>query len=132
MSVNHADRTGRERIALYLRSASALQSDPESSLAAQRRVLMTAVDQCGLEPAGEYCDAGIASPTLDRPGLARLLQDACASPRPFDFVLVENFSRISRDAAHVVEVATQLARLGIRLIAAEQAAAALLSATDGM
>jgi DNA invertase Pin-like site-specific DNA recombinase len=123
MILNHTDRTGRGRVALYLRSATAPQSDPESSLAAQRRVLMAAVDQWDLEPAGEYGDAGIAGMTLERPGLARLLQDAYVQPRPFEFVLVADLTRISRDAVQVIEVATQLAKFGIRLITADQATA---------
>jgi DNA invertase Pin-like site-specific DNA recombinase len=135
MTVNHIDRTvrgaHRTRTAIYLRSASAPQSNPDSSLVAQRRVLMAAIDQCDLELADEYSDAGIAGQTLDRFGLARLLQDACADPRPFDFVLVADFSRISRDVARVMEVATQLANLGICLITADRATASL-SATSRM
>ncbi|QEX20234.1 hypothetical protein FRZ61_01500 [Hypericibacter adhaerens] len=123
MTVNHTEPTGRERVALYLRSASAPQGDPESSLADQRRLLMAAADQCGLEPAGEYGDASIGGLTLECPGLARLLQDASTNPRLFDFVLVADFSRISRNAVQVMEVAGQLANLGIRLIAADQATA---------
>jgi DNA invertase Pin-like site-specific DNA recombinase len=121
---------GRDRVALYLRSASAPQRDPESSLAAQGHALSTIVRQCGLELAGEYRDAGISGLTLDRLSLAQLLQDASANPRPFDFVLVANFSRISRDAIQVIEVAGQLADLGIRLITADHAAAAVLLSTD--
>jgi site-specific DNA recombinase len=134
MTVNHTERTGCStrcaRAAIYLRSASTLQGDPESSLAAQSGTLMAMVRPCGLELAGEYRDAGISSLTLDRPGLAQLLQDASANPRPFDFVLVANFSRISRDAIQVIEVVGQLADLGIQLITADQAAAAPFSATD--
>ena len=130
MTVNHTDRpthgTGK-RVALYLRSASASQGDPESSLAAQRRVLTAAVRQCGLECAGEYRDPGVAGLTVERPGLARLLQDGCANPRPFDLVLVADVSRISRDAIRVIEVATQLTNLGIRLVTADQPTAAPLS-----
>lgn len=131
MTINHTDRTvcsnGCARVALYLRSASTRQGDSDSSLAAQGRALTATVRQCGLEPAGEYRDAGISGLTLDRPGLAQLLQDACANPRPFDFVLVADFSRISRNSVQVIEVATQLANLGIRLITADQATAAPLS-----
>ena len=46
--------------------------------------------------------------------------------------LVADSSRISRDVAQVLEVATQLANLGIRLINADQATAALFSATNRM
>ena len=116
----------RNRIALYLRSATMEQGDgPAASLAGQRKILLGLAARHDLQVVGEYEDAGISSLSRDRPGLDRLLQDACAKPRQFDFVLVEDFARISRDTSHQMEIATMLKGRAISLLTADQLSSTL-------
>jgi site-specific DNA recombinase len=109
-----------KRIALYLRSASARQRDPAASLAGQREALLDLVSRRNQQVVDEYGDAGISGHSLERPGLNQLLQDAQAIPRRFDIVLVQDLSRISREAASVVELSTMLEANGVALMTADQ------------
>jgi DNA invertase Pin-like site-specific DNA recombinase len=120
---------GKPRVAFYLRSACTQQGTLAESLAGQRDTLVDLVIKHGLELTGEYSDVAASGRNLNRPGLIQLLQAARAEPRPFDVVLVEDFSRLSRDATQVIQVTTRLAQAGIRLVSADEVtSAALLSA----
>jgi DNA invertase Pin-like site-specific DNA recombinase len=126
VSIARSRARKRNRIALYLRSATIEQGDdPAASLAGQRKTLLGLAARHDLQIVGEYEDTGISGLSRERPGLDRLLQDACAKPRQFDFVLVDDLARISRDTSHLMEVATMLKGRAIALVTADQLASTL-------
>jgi site-specific DNA recombinase len=63
-----------------------------------------------------YTDAALSGGSLDRPGVQALLAAAAQRPVPFDVLLVDDSSRISRDLADAVRVMQQLRFFGIRVI----------------
>ena len=67
-----------------------------------------------------YSDAAVSGTSADRPALKRLLAAVQSSPRPFDVLLVDDTSRLSRNQADVLRIHEQLAFAGIRFIAVSQ------------
>lgn len=64
-----------------------------------------------------YTDAGISGASIDgRPGLQALLRAITTTPPPFDVLLVDDSSRVSRDLADAIRVLQQLKFNGIRAI----------------
>src|SRR6516164_7363123 len=61
---------------------------------------------------GIYSDAEITGATSQRPGLKRLLADAESPGHPFDVVLVEDTSRLSRKQADMLNLCEQLTFAG--------------------
>jgi site-specific DNA recombinase len=62
-----------------------------------------------------YADEAISGATDDRASLKRLLSAAREKPRPFDVVLVDDTSRMSRDLEHSLGIMKQLKFAGIRV-----------------
>ena len=62
-----------------------------------------------------YTDEEISGATLDRPGLRELLAAAESRQRPFDVVLVEDASRLSRKQADVLNLCERLKFAGLRI-----------------
>jgi site-specific DNA recombinase len=67
-----------------------------------------------------YTDEAISGATDDRPGLRRLLEAARAKARPFDAVLVDDTSRLSRDLAHSLEIVKRMKFAGVRVVFVSQ------------
>lgn len=68
-----------------------------------------------------YTDAGISGASLEgRAGLRALLIAASSTPRPFDVLLVDDSSRLSRDQYHALGILQQLTFSGIRIVFASQ------------
>jgi site-specific DNA recombinase len=63
-----------------------------------------------------YADEAISGATDDRAGLQKLLLAAGQKPRPFDVVLVDDTSRLSRDLANSLEIVKQMKFAGIRVV----------------
>lgn len=62
-----------------------------------------------------YSDAEITGATLQRPGLKQLLADAESAAHPFDVILAEDTSRLSRKQADVLNLCERLTFAGIRV-----------------
>lgn len=62
-----------------------------------------------------YTDEEISGATLDRPGLRLLLEAAESKPRPFDVVLIEDASRLSRKQADVLNLCERLSFAGVKI-----------------
>ena len=62
-----------------------------------------------------YTDEEISGATLERPGLRLLLQAAESRPRPFDAVLIEDASRLSRKQADVLNLCERLSFAGVKI-----------------
>ena len=62
-----------------------------------------------------YTDEELSGATLDRPGLRLLLEAADAKPRPFDALLIEDASRLSRKQADALNLCERLSFAGIKI-----------------
>jgi len=64
-----------------------------------------------------FTDAGISGASIEgRPGLQALLTAASEQPRPFDVLLVDDSSRVSRDLADALRIVQRLKFAGVRVI----------------
>lgn len=105
------------RVACYARYSSDLQR--ETSIADQLAVAARYAKERGwkLEDGRIYTDAAISGASIQgRQGIQRLLAAAAENPKPFDVVLVDDSSRVSRDIADAIRVMQQLKFLGIRVL----------------
>jgi site-specific DNA recombinase len=62
-----------------------------------------------------YTDEEITGATLDRPGLRLLLEAADSKPRPFDALLIEDASRLSRKQADVLNLCERLSFADVKI-----------------
>jgi len=101
------------RVALYARYSSEHQK--ESSIEDQYR---NCERYAARDPAwsitARYADRAISGTTSDRPDYQRMLVDAKA--KHFDMLLVDDFSRLSRDSVESEQTRRRLIHWGIRLI----------------
>ena len=67
-----------------------------------------------------YADEAISGATDDRAGLRRLLHAALQKPRPFDVILVDDTSRMSRDLADSLEIVKKTKFAGVRMVFVSQ------------
>jgi site-specific DNA recombinase len=67
-----------------------------------------------------YVDEAISGAGSDRPAFLRLLQATALRPQPFDVLLVDDTSRISRNVGETARFYEQLAFQGIRVMALSQ------------
>src|SRR6185295_3653209 len=58
----------------------------------------------------------LSGASVDRPGLQQLLGAAALRPRPFDVLVVDDSSRVSRDLADAIRVLQHLKFFGVRAI----------------
>ena len=104
------------RAAVYARFSSDLQR--ATSIDDQVTAARTFADSQGwqiLEP-HIYADAALSGASLERPGLRALREAAARHPRPFDVVLVDDSSRVSRDLADAVRFLQELRFVGLRVV----------------
>src|SRR5262245_14120249 len=64
-----------------------------------------------------YTDEAVSGAGADRPGLLKLMAAAGQRPRPFDVLLVDDTSRLSRNMGDVARLAERLKFDGVRIIA---------------
>lgn len=104
------------RVACYARYSSDLQR--ETSLDDQLRVCREHAVREGwiVGPDHVYTDAALSGASLERPGIQALLAAAAQRPRPFDVVLADDSSRISRDLADALRVLQILKFHGVRVV----------------
>jgi site-specific DNA recombinase len=67
-----------------------------------------------------YADEALSGAGADRPELVRLLKEASATPRPFDVLLFDDTSRMSRNQGDSARILERLQFLGIRWVAVSQ------------
>src|ERR1017187_2161648 len=67
-----------------------------------------------------YKDEALAGAGADRPGFMKLIEAASSVPKPFDIVLLDDTSRLSRNLGDAVRVFEQLNFVGIRIVAVSQ------------
>ena len=108
------------RCAAYARYSSDLQSP--SSIEDQLRKCRECAALHGFQFMDEhiYVDQAISGVGADRPGLRSLMAAAVSQARPFDVILVDDSSRLSRDTKDALSIFERLNFSGIRLIAVSQ------------
>ncbi len=67
-----------------------------------------------------YTDEALSGSGADRPGFLKLLKASSSLPKPFDIVLLDDTSRLSRDLGDTMHVFKQLDFMGIRIVAVSQ------------
>src|SRR5262245_66571877 len=104
------------RCAVYARFSSDLQREP--SINDQVAVARMYADGKGWTICeGHFCtDAALSGASLDRPGIQALLTAAAQRRVPFDVLLVDDSSRVSRDLADAIRFLQQLRFFGVRVI----------------
>jgi site-specific DNA recombinase len=62
-----------------------------------------------------FTDEEVSGATLDRPGLRLLLEAAESRPRPFDALLLEDASRLSRKQSDILNLCERLTFAGVKI-----------------
>jgi len=108
------------RYAIYARYSSDLQRP--SSIADQLRKCNEFGQIHGWVPvkASIYKDEAVSGVSIERPGLQRMMQAALSPRHPFDVILVDDTSRISRSLSDAVQLFQKLSFAGVRVIAVAQ------------
>jgi site-specific DNA recombinase len=109
------------RVACYARYSSDLQR--ETSIEDQLAVAKRYAEDRGSKVLQDhiYTDAAVSGASINgRAGVQRLLSAAAERPKPFDVLLVDDSSRISRDIPDAIRVQQQLKFHGIRVIYVSQ------------
>jgi len=86
----------------------------ESSIEDQYRNCETLATREGWTITARYADRAISGTTADRPDYQQMLKDAKA--KQFDIVLVDDFSRLSRDSSESEQARRRFIHWGVRLI----------------
>ncbi len=104
------------RVAVYARFSSDLQR--ATSIDDQLAVAQRYATEQGWAVLAEhvYSDAAISGASLDRPGIQALRSATARRPLPFDVLLVDDSSRISRDLADAIRLLQELRFNGVRVI----------------
>jgi DNA invertase Pin-like site-specific DNA recombinase len=100
------------RAAMYARYSSEHQK--ESSIEDQARTCEQYAARHGWTITHRYADRAISGATAERPEYQRMLADAKA--KAFDILLVNDFSRLSRDMDETEQTRKKLVYWGVRLI----------------
>src|ERR1017187_7105584 len=108
------------RCADYARYSSDRQS--HASIQDQLRKCREFAEQREWKFQGEhvYTDQALSGAGADRPGLLKLLAAAAQIPCPFDVVLLDDTSRLSRNIGDIARAFERLSFAGIRIIAVSQ------------
>lgn len=108
--------TESSRCAIYARYSSEKQNP--LTIDQQIRKCREYADRQGLLVLEQhiYADEAISGATDDRSGLRRLLNAAKETPRPFDVILADDTSRVSRRLSDSLRIFEQLQFAGVRVI----------------
>ena len=108
------------RCAAYARYSSDLQSP--TSIEDQLRKCREYAISRGFQFLDEhvYIDQALSGVGADRPGLRNLMAAAVSQPKPFDVILVDDSSRLSRNTKDALTIFERLDFCGVRLIAVSQ------------
>ena len=106
------------RIAFYGRYSS--DNQRETSIEDQRRIVARWAEPRGHTIVTEFTDYAISAASLKvLDGLRQALRAATATPAPFDALVVDQLSRLSRDIGDTDAIVKQLKFLDIRIIAVQ-------------
>ena len=87
---------------------------------AQLETIRRFAEEKGLEVAREFEDERHRGTMDDRPGFQRMIAVALSPERPFDVIIVYDFSRFSGKASDLARYRNQLEEAGARLLSATE------------
>lgn len=102
----------RQRVALYARYSTDLQSD--ASIEDQLRLCRKRAEREGWTVVESYSDRAISGASLLRPGIQALMEDAGRGR--FDIVLAEAMDRLSRDQEDIAGLFKRLRFAGVAIM----------------
>ena len=110
----------RLRCAAYLRISTSMQNplSPDDQLRKCRE--FAAREGWDVLDHQVYADEALSGVGADRPGLTRIMEAAMSQPRPFDVVLVDDSSRLSRNISDAIRIFERLNFAGVRVVAVSQ------------
>ncbi len=108
------------RAAVYLRVSTKKQAERDLSIPDQRRQIETFCTAQGLKVVAEYADLGVSARSDRRPEFQRMCAAAESKQKPFDVVVVYNWSRFFRDAAQSITYQRELEKRGVVVRAVTQ------------
>jgi site-specific DNA recombinase len=109
-------KTSRVKVAFYGRFSSDNQRD--TSIEDQRRVVLRWVETHGHEIIANFSDSAVSGASVQRlNGLQEALRSAFVAPTPFDAIVVDQLSRLSRDIGDTDALIKRLRFVGVRIIA---------------
>ena len=110
------------------------EDNAEESVASQQALIQREADERGILVVDWYNDQGYGGDGMDRPDLQRLLDAAESSERPFDVVLVQSLSRLSRNQEDFTEIMSRLRASGVEVtpVAESDGFSAVHSLTEGI
>ena len=104
------------RAVIYARCSSQKQADRDLSVPAQLDACHVYAQRQGWLVVGDYHDDGISGFEDERrPEFRRMLADMVRQPRPFDIIVVWDFSRFSRSLEHSLKAMQDLRAAGVVL-----------------
>lgn len=104
------------RAVLYGRCSSQKQADRDLSVPAQLEHCRAHAKRKGWVVVGEYRDDGISGFEDERrPDFRRMLADMVRQPRPFDVIVVWDYSRFSRSLEHSIRASQDVRAAGVQL-----------------
>lgn len=104
------------RAVIYARCSSLKQADRDLSVPAQLDACRLHAQRRGWLVVAEYHDDGISGFEDERrPAFRRMLADMVQQPRPFDVIIVWDFSRFSRSLEHSLKAMQDLRAVGVSL-----------------
>ena len=108
------------RCGIYARFSSEKQN--AASIVQQRRKCEEHATRNGWEvlPGCVFYDEAISGASDNRPGLQRVLEEAQRKPKPFDILLVDDTSRLSRKLSDALRTIERLEFAGIRVVFVSQ------------
>jgi len=109
-----------KRAAVYLRVSTKKQAERDLSIPDQRRQIEAFCAANDLEIVAEYADLGVSARSDRRPEFQKMCAHAGAKVKPFDVVVVYNWSRFFRDAAQSITYQRELEKRGINVRAVTQ------------
>ena len=108
------------RAAIYLRVSTKKQAERDLSIPDQRRQIEAFCEAQGLKVVAEYADLGVSARSDRRPEFLKMCAHAAAKTKPFDMVVVYNWSRFFRDAAQSMTYQRELEKRGVNVRAVTQ------------
>ena len=103
-------------VALYARSATIRQNEPNLATLDQMRQLRDYCNTHGYVSAKEYIDAGFSGMNDNRPEFQQMISDATADPSPFEAIIVLDQYRFFRDLNELSNYERILNNKGCKLI----------------
>ena len=107
-------------VALYARVSTARQAENELSIPDQLQQMRDWCKREGHLIVREYVEPGATATDDKRPSFQQMMQDAMASPAPFELIVIHSLSRFFRDVVEFGVHEKKLKRNGVKIVSITQ------------